>query len=120
MSITLTNPVTVSSGAGITETDASAAITLISIDFVHQTVGIVMQNGTVSGKAFIPGTFVPMWVELTMDLTTGNWTTSSGLSGTASPAVLAAVGAVFTNTRNNGEQFMLNNGAVAGTYVAWS
>ena len=120
MSITLTNAVTVTDGVTVTETDASAAITFVYVDFINQSLGIVMQNGTVSGSSFTPGVLVPNQLQVTMDLTTGNWTTTSGLTGTANPGTLAAQVAQFTASRNGGEQFLLSIGAVVGSYVAWS
>jgi hypothetical protein len=120
MSITLTNPVTVTAGASTIESDLSSAITFVWIDFVNNILGIIMQNGTVSGSSFTPGAEVPAEVQCTMNLTTGAWTTTTGLSGTANPAVLAAQVAQFQTSRNGGEQFMLAIGAVSGTYTAWA
>lgn len=120
MPITLTNPVTVTEGETVEESDLSAAITFVWIDFVNQELCITVENGTVSGSTFTSGVEIPVVVQLTMDLTTGDWTTTNGLSGTANPAVLAAQIAQFTTSRNNGEQFMLAIGAVAGSYTAWA
>jgi hypothetical protein len=120
MPITLTNQVVVTAGETVTETNASAAITFVYIDFINQLLGITMQNGTVSGSSFIPGADVPNEVQLIMNLVSGNWTTTNGLSGTANPIVLAAQVAQFKTSRNSGEQFMLAIGAVAGIYTAWT
>ena len=58
-----------------------------------------------------------IWANL--DLDSGQWTSSNGLSGTLSAAELTSLKAAFKAVRNGFEQFAVSAGIMPGTQTPW-
>lgn len=121
MSITLTNPIIITQGATL-ETDSAAAVMSINIDFTLGSPIVIFtaKYGTVSGISLAPGTILgnePTSVSINM--TTGAWSSTSGASGTLNGAGLTAMLNAIKTFRNQGETFLTSNNIILGTQVAW-
>jgi hypothetical protein len=119
MPITLTNEVTLKEGATVVQDDTVSVIAYVAIDFIGNTLSILVQNGKMVDGSFVLDTLLPQDNEINMDLTTGNWTDWMSNSGTANPTVLAAQLSQFKTSRNGGEQFVISTGTVQGTFTPW-
>ena len=118
MSITLTNPTTLSINGLTVESDANAALTYMEVVYPTQ-VRLFYSYGSTSGQVFTPGSTVGK-VIVTVNLVTGAWTSTSGTSGTMSGAGLTALQNAAINLQNAFENFAVNNSIIAGTQVAWT
>lgn len=123
--ITLTTPTQVTASgllsAGVTsETDASAAVASFTVDFLAGAVTFQLVLGTVSGQTINVGVYPPR-ISVTVNLATGAWTSTNGLSGTIVPASLTNVIAQFASDRNLMETFSCGaSGILPGTQTAWA
>ena len=121
MSITLTDAISVSQGATIVETDAAAAAMDITMDFqlANPALMINLKTGNVSGNSLVPGNIAADQIQISIDLTSGRWSATNGLSGTVGAGVLTGLVNTLKNFRNSAESFAVNQGVVAGTQVSW-
>ena len=122
MSITLTNSISVSQGATVVETDAAAAAMGITMDFQlnNPALMIRLKTGNVNGSSLVPGSIAPTDVEISVDLTSGRWSTTNGMSGTVGAGALAGLVSTLKGFRNSAESFAVNQGVVAGNQVPWA
>jgi hypothetical protein len=107
---------------GVTvETDASAAVTVIDINYQTKILTMTVQQGTVTGQVFAPGQF-PSQYQVVINMVTGVWfVNGSSLSGTFTAPSIAAISALFLPIRNSGEQFVIPlNLFPAATYTLWT
>lgn len=104
------------------ETDASAAVTSLTVDYVTKTATFTVRQGTTTGQAFAPGQVPPSYV-FHINLLTGAWTIDgSALTGTLLPAGLTSTQTTFLNLRNTAETFTVNQGLFPGAAAptAWT
>jgi hypothetical protein len=124
MSITLTTPFTVVIGGKQVENDTVGGCTGWSVDAIGGTVTVQLAVGTILDGNLNVGPQAQanqQGVSITVNLTTGAWTSSNGLSGTLTTAQLAAVVAQFLADRNLIEQLAAGNSEVMpGTQVPWT
>jgi hypothetical protein len=119
MSITLSSLASLSIGGIAIESDANSALTYIELTSFPRSVRLFFSFGATTGQLFAAGPTIPK-VIVTVDLVTGVWTSSNGLSGTLGAAGLQALQTVTLNLRNGLENFAVNQNIVAGTFVAWT
>jgi hypothetical protein len=120
-SITLTNQTTYSVGGSTTETNSASGVNLFQVDYLHPALSFTIQKGTVAGQVLNPGAHARSEdVQISINLTTGFWSSTNGASGTLSGAALTNVQTTLKNLRNSMETFAVNNAATdPGTQVAW-
>jgi hypothetical protein len=118
MSITLTNAAILSINGAVAESDANAEFYYLELSF-PSSVRLFYGFGTPVGSTFTPGTQLPK-VIVTLNLVTGAWTSTNGLSGTVSGAGFTAVQNDFLALVNIAETFAVNNNIVVGTTVPWT
>jgi hypothetical protein len=118
MSITLTNAAVLSINGAVAESDANAELYYLELSF-PSSVRLFYGFGTAVGSVFTPGTQLPN-VIVTVNLLTGVWASTNGLSGTASGAGFTAVQNDFLALVNIAETFAVNNNIVVGTTVPWT
>jgi hypothetical protein len=122
MSITLTQALTVVQGGTTIETDNAAACMAFAVSWtlVGPTAVATFQDGAVSGISLNPGTIAGLnTVQFSLNMTTGAWSTSNGLSGTISGAALNSFLTTLKSIRNTIEAEAVSLGIIAGTQVAW-
>ena len=107
-------------GGSTIETDASAAVSSITVNYQTKIATITVQQGTVSGSAFSPGQYPPSY-QFNVNLTTGVWTVNgSALSGTLTGSNLTNAQTTFMNLRNTEESFAVaQNLFPSATLTAW-
>lgn len=118
MSITLTNAATINLNGATAESDANAAATAMNVTF-PTAITITFAYGTTSGQNFTPGTKIAT-VDVTINLVTGAWSATNGVSGTLSPGALTSFKSTVTGWRNSTETFAVNNNILIGSTVAWT
>lgn len=108
-------------GGATVETDAQAAVTSLSADYVNNVLVFNITQGTTTGQKFVPGTIGPSY-QFTIDAITGRWTvTGSSISGTLAGAALTNIQNIFKTLRNNAETFAVNQNLLPGSsQVAWT
>ena len=118
MSITLTNSAVLSINGAVAESDANATLFYVELNF-PSSVRLFYGYGTTVGSVFTPGTQVPKIV-VTLNLITGVWSSSNGLSGTASGAGFTALQTDVLALANDAESFATANSVVIGSGVVWT
>jgi hypothetical protein len=118
MSITLTNQLAITAGGVPQETDAASAATYMEVSWPNN-LRIFFRTGNVVGGAFVPGNIGDA-VVVTIDLSTGAWASTNGLTGTFGQAVLTNLLTMVKGWRNTAEQFASGNNVQVGTQVAWT
>jgi hypothetical protein len=121
MSITLTNAFSVSQGVSVVESDTASATMGITIDYqlANPSAMITLKTGNVSGLSLVPGSIAANVTTISVDLTGGKWSSTSGQSGTLSGGALMSLLTTLKGLRNSSETFAVTNGIVAGSQVAW-
>lgn len=102
----------------VIETNDTAAVTSVNIDFQGKTINAVLVFGTMSNGVFTRGLHGTS-VNVSIDATTGTWNTTNSTNGTLTAGQLTSVQTALKNLRNNLENISLAMGATAGTQVAW-
>lgn len=122
MTINVTTPFSVS--GSIAESDSQGGVTSYTVDFNNNSVTFNLVLGSVSGQSVIPGPVAAAAgksVTVTVNMTTGAWTSSNGLSGTLSGAAFTNIVAAFKSIRNQMETFASGaSGIMPGAQVAWT
>ena len=118
MSITLTNAAVLNINGAVAESDANATLFYLELNF-PSSVKLFYGYGTTVGSVFTPGTQVPKIV-VTLNLITGVWSSSNGLSGTASGAGFTALQTDVLALANDAESFATANSVVIGSGVVWT
>ena len=122
MSITLTTAksVTVTGQGAITENDTQAAAVVLTMDWLANVGTIRFSLGSGAPSAFNIGVFDTPDT-LTVNMTTGAWTTTNGQSGTFSGAGFTNFQNQFKAIRNAAETFASTTiTPLLGTQVAWT
>jgi hypothetical protein len=120
MSITLTTAKTVSINGSQVESDTQAAATLLDYDFLANVATLRFNIGSGAPSAFNIGVYDTP-ATLTVNMTTGTWSTTSGQSGTFSGAGFTSFQNQFKAIRNAAETFAAAQiTPVLGTQVAWT
>jgi hypothetical protein len=123
--ITLTTPTQVTASgllaSGVaSETDNIAGVSHFTVDFIAGTISFELVLGQLLNGNVNIGVYVPR-IEVTVNLATGAWTTSTGLSGTIASASLTSVISQFASDRNLMEAFAAgSSGILPGTQTAWA
>ena len=119
MSISLTNAATISINGAITESDASAALQYIEINYPIE-VRLFYSFGSFNSgnQVFTPGNNFPR-IMVTISLRNGTWATSNGLSGTLAAGALSSLQTAVVNLQNAFETFGVNQSILVGTQVPW-
>ena len=121
MSITLTTPtgVTITGPNPVSETDSVGACMSMSVDYFSQTVTFVFRTGTIVSGNLNAGLYGPS-PTLTVNLTSGAWSSSTGQSGTIGAGALASFNSQIKSDRNLVETFAAGAGALLpGVQVPW-
>jgi hypothetical protein len=120
MSITLAagQVATVTLGGVTVENDTGGAATQMNVNFAGPDIVLVLTKGVVSGSTFTAGTQTS--ISVTINLVTGFWISTNGLSGTLSGAALTNFQTTVKGWRNSVETFAVNNSILPGTQVAWT
>lgn len=120
MSITLTNPVVVTSGGSQLENDTVAGVASYTVDCSNSPVFIATyQLGTsIQGSSIATGKY-PTPIQLSLNLLTGVWATTTGKGGTLDAPSLANFVASLQTLRNTIEGFAISATIIAGTQVPW-
>lgn len=116
--ITLTSAFAFTVGGIAQETDASAALVNYSVNWQSNLLTCELAFGSFAGGVFTQGTRVN-GVQITLNLSTGTWTSSNGFSGTLSGPALAGVNANFKSDRNTIEAFCVANNIAPGVQTPW-
>jgi uncharacterized membrane protein YfbV (UPF0208 family) len=117
MSITLTTGKLVAINGVTQENDTVGACTTFSMDFIGNIATFTLQVGSLLAGNLNVGVYsVPITVSL--NLTTGAWTSSNGQSGTISGTPLSQFVTMMKNLRNGNEAFCAAQ-IMPGTQVAW-
>lgn len=128
MSITLTNPFTVSSNGALIENDLSAACISLSIDYLARTYTVVFQTGNLAGSPpnLVPGAYSQMTTVTvyvgpnTATLKQGNWWLNGILQSSIIPgATLSSYMTQILGDRNTAEVNTSTN-LLPGTQVPWT
>lgn len=120
MSITLTTGKNIVINSVPFENDASGAVTDFTVDFIGNTLSFTLMTGTTSGSTFTAGSLGDI-VKVTINLTTGGWKTSTGLSGIIGGGAIASFVAEIKADRNAAETFAAGGSNIMpGTQVPWS
>jgi hypothetical protein len=103
------------------ETDASACVSGVTVNYLTNVLTFLVQQGTVSGQNFAVGQYPPQY-QFNINLITGVWTVNgSALTGTLSGAALTNLQATFLSLRNTGEAFVVAQGLFpSATTTAWT
>jgi hypothetical protein len=123
--ITLTTPTQVTctglvSAGVLSETDNVAGVSTFTVDFLSGTVTFTLILGTLLNGNVNAGVYPPR-INVTVNLATGAWNSSNGLSGTINPASLTSVISQFASDRNLMETFSAGaSGILPGTQTAWA
>lgn len=133
MSITLTNPYTVSVNGTQVEDDTAGACTGLSIDFLARTYSVTFKMGTLTGNP--PNLNVGPYANATQTITTtvyvgpttggqtfGQWWLNGVLQGSIIPAAtLNSFVSQILGDRNTAEGFVsVSGGLMPGTQVPWT
>ena len=124
MSITLTTGIQVSINGVSRENNTQGAVIGFGVDYLTNTVSFSLAQGGVLSQSgldsFLVGAFAEP-VQVTINMVTGAWTSSNGLSGTASGALFTAFQTSLKNTRNALETFSaVTNPILPGAVVNWT
>jgi hypothetical protein len=119
MSITLTTPKKVALNDVVIENNTQGACMGYSIDFFSNTFVATLRTGVVQGGNLNAGVYGDL-VTLTVNLTTGAWTSSNGLTGTVPGGALANFVNQFKTDRNATESYAAgSSGIMPGVQVPW-
>lgn len=118
MSITLAQIASMSIGGVAIESDANAALTYMEVSYPNS-LRLFFGYGTTSGQSFSVGTNLPR-VVVTLNLATGAWSSSNGLSGTLLSSGLTTLQTALLNMQNGLETFAVNQNILPGMQVAWT
>jgi hypothetical protein len=120
MSITLTTGTQVSINSVSVENDTQGAVLNFTTDFLANTCTFNLAQGVVQGSNFNVGVYGSR-LSVNVNLTTGAWTSSNGLSGTLAGAGFNNIVAQFKSDRNLMESFSAGaSNILPGTQVAWA
>lgn len=118
---------TVTQGGTATETDATASVTSISIDYKRSTLCMGMSYGSLSGSTFTSSSQIPSetgCLNFSNGTMTLNGTFVSTLSGAALTSAQGIIAVGASGLRNEAESFFLNSfndtNLTGGTFTAWS
>jgi len=118
VSITLSQAASLNINGSVVESDANAALYYMEVNFPGE-VRLFYAFGTTSGQSFTAGAQVPR-VIINLNLHTGVWTSSNGLSGTVSGGGFTTAQGDFVTLANLAETLAVNAGVISGTQVAWT
>ena len=118
MSITLSQAASLNINGSVVESDANVALYYMEVNFPCA-VRLFYAFGTTSGQSFTAGSQVPR-VIVNLNLHTGVWTSSNGLSGTVSGGGFTTAQGDFVTLANLAETLAVNTGVISGTQVAWT
>jgi hypothetical protein len=118
MSITLTQIASMSIGGVAIESDANAALTYMEVSYPNN-LRLFFGYGTTTGQSFSSGTNLPK-VIVTLNVATGAWSSSNGLSGTLLSSGLTTLQTALLNMQNGLETFAVNQNITPGVQVAWT
>jgi hypothetical protein len=118
MSITLTQIASMSIGGVAIESDANAALTYMEVSYPNS-LRLFFGYGTTAGQSFSAGANLPR-VIVTLNLATGAWSSSNGLSGTLLSSGLTTLQTALLNMQNGLETFAVNQNIIPGVQVAWT
>lgn len=105
-------------GGSLVETHDATAIATTHTEFITNVFVATFTDGTPATNSF--ATFPrAKSAFLNIDMTTGNWRTSAGTSGTLSAGQLTALNANQKNLKNGIENLANAIGLTPGTIVAW-
>jgi hypothetical protein len=109
---------------GVTiETHDTAALCFVVSDLLSGSLNATMLYGTPASNSFAKGpTAGPQTapITITINLTSGVWNSSNGLSGTLLSATLTALNTNQKNIRNAIESIVNANSVIPGSVVAWT
>jgi|ERR1039458_4775465 hypothetical protein len=118
MSINLNQPATMNINGIAAESDANAAITYLEMAY-PDSLRIFVAYGATTTTVFTPGASLPK-VIISVNLNTGAWSATNGVTGTLLSAGLTTLQNIALNLRNGLESFAVNQAVVAGTAAAWT
>ncbi|HEV2399495.1 MAG TPA: hypothetical protein VGS27_21305 [Candidatus Sulfotelmatobacter sp.] len=120
MSITLTTGVLLQLNGATIENDVSGFVSAFHVDFLTNSVLITLLQGNVVGNVASQGQYGAT-VNVTVNLSTGAWTSSNGKAGTVTGASFTTFVSQMKADRNLMETFAAGaSGIMPGTQVAWS
>jgi hypothetical protein len=117
-SITLTTGKLVAINGVTQENDSIGGCSGYAVDYIGNTVTFTFVTGTIVSGNINKGIFGDT-VLLTLNLTSGAWTSTNGGSGTISGATLTNFVNQLKSNRNLVETFVAGNTVMPGTQVAW-
>lgn len=77
------------------------------------------RGNTNGGVSLAPGVDSAFEITVTMDLTTGGWSSTNGMSGTADADALSALLAKLVISRNSADAFAVASGVIPGSAVSY-
>ncbi len=117
--ITLTTGQLVQINGVTKENDTQGVVTGFSVDFLGNTATFHLSIGSGAPSAFNIGVYNAP-VDVTVNLSTGVWTSTNGFSGTVAGAALTSFNNQVKADRNLMETFASGNSNIMpGTQVAW-
>ena len=119
MSITLTTGTNVSINGVSIENDTIGGCTGFLVDFLGNQVTFNLVTGTILNGNINAGNYGTR-VSVTVNMTTGQWASTNGLSGTLAGANLTNIVNQFRSDRNLMETFAAGgSGILPGAQVTW-
>lgn len=123
MSITLTSSYTVSINGQSVESDAVGGATSVQTDFLGNTITFQLVVGSLLNGNINAGPIAGTQAQnvyVTINLTTGAWTSTNNKSGIVDPTVLSTLITQIRNNRNAMESFAITATIMPGTQVPWT
>ena len=116
--INLQNAAVLTVNGAVAESDSQAALYYYEVNF-PLSVRLFYGYGSATATSFTGGSQVPR-VIVNLNLQTGVWSSSNGLSGTVSGAGFTTAQTDFLVLENTAETFAVNTGIIVGTTTAWT
>lgn len=120
ISLPATQVETHSIGGNVVATTDAAAISNASIDFLGNVIVVTFSTGTPASNAFGTAKFAAKQFQITIDTSTGNWSSSAGTSGTLTPTQLTTLATNQRTFKNGLEQLAIVIGLIAGSVTLWT
>jgi hypothetical protein len=119
MSITLTTGKLVQINGATVENNTTGACTLFDVDYLANKATFTLRTGTIQSGNLNAGVYGDT-VTVSLDLTTGNYQSSNGFSGTITGTQLSQFNTLLKNVRNGNEAFVAATPIMPGTQVPWT
>lgn len=119
ISLSAANIETLTLGGVTVSTHDTEAISTSQTDFLGNQITVTFAQGTPASNSFASDARAKIH-SLTIDMSTGKWNTSTGVTGTLGAGALTTLQTNQRNLKNAMETIANNIGLIPGTVVAWT